>query len=205
MHAKKVRSLWLVVLAEVAVLALAALLVLRQPEGGALYVGLRLAALVGLGLIYLSIWSSLFVRELTRALGRPFVRAHHVLSIVGLALATLHPIAVVTLRSSPSLLLPSFSSWTRFLQRLGPLVWLLLMAGLVAALLRTRWKQWRWLHWLNYVAFFAGVVHAWRLGSDVQGAGMRVLLALLAASVAAAFVWKRLKVTRKPARKPTAA
>jgi len=201
MPEKKVRSLWWVALVDVVVLALAALLVLQQPEGGALYVGLRLAALVGLGLIYLSCWSSLFVRELTKALGRPFVRAHHVLSIVGLALATLHPIGVAINNASAAVLLPRFSSWSAFVARLGPIVWLLLMAGLVSALLRAKWKGWRWLHWANYIAFFAAVLHARTLGSDMQSAGMGVLLPLLAASIVIAFVWKRLKL-RKPARKP---
>ncbi len=204
MPEKKVRSLWWVAIVHLIVLALAALLVLQQPAGGALYVGLRLAALVGLGLIFASCWSSLFVRELTKALGRPFVRAHHVLSIAGLVLATLHPLAVAIQRASAAALLPRFSSWNGFLLRLGPIVWLLLMTGLVSALLRNKWKGWRWLHWANYLAFFAAVYHATRLGSDVQGTGVRVVLVLMAVSLVVAFVWKRLRLRRKPARKSAA-
>jgi methionine sulfoxide reductase heme-binding subunit len=199
MQKKRVRSLWYIVVFEVVIAALAALIVLWQPGGEALYVALRVAALTGFTLVYLAILSSLFLRELVHALGQPYIKVHHVLSIVALSLVTLHPLGWAAYNASVKALLPDFSSLSALLYQVGPFIWLLLLCGLLSALLRKKLKQWRIVHWLNYLAFLMAARHAWTLGSNTQTLGMRIVIVLMATSVVGAFVWKRIKMRRKPA------
>jgi hypothetical protein len=42
--------------------------------------------------------------------------------------------------------------------------------------------------------------HAWTLGSNTQTLGMRIVIVLMATSVLGAFVWKRVKMHKKPAK-----
>jgi DMSO/TMAO reductase YedYZ heme-binding membrane subunit len=200
MAKKPARSIGYVVAIDVAIAALAALIVLWQPGGAPLYNALRVAAMAGFALIYVAILSSLFLRELVHALGQPFIKVHHVLSIVALVLVTLHPLGWAVYNQSASVLLPVFSSWAGLVRKLGPIIWLLLTFGLGSALARRKVKPWRIVHWLNYVAFWLAAVHAWMLGSNAQSLGMRIAIVLMAASVVGAFVWKRLKMRKKPAK-----
>jgi methionine sulfoxide reductase heme-binding subunit len=202
MQKKRGRSIWYVVLVDVVVAALAALRVLVPPSGGAtLYIGLRIAALTGFVLVYLSILSSLFLRELVKALGQPFVKLHHFLSVAALVLVTLHPLGWAVYSGSARAILPSFASVATM--QTGPLIWLLLVFALAAALLRKKLTKWRIVHWLTYLAFLGASFHAWIWGSNTQSLGMRIVIALMAASVVGAFIWKRLKMRKKPARSPS--
>ena len=200
MAQKRVCSLWYVVLVEVAVAALAALIVLWQPGGAALYVALRVAALTGFALVYLAVLSSLFMRELVRKWGQPFIKMHHTLSIVALSLVTLHPLGWAAYNLSARVLLPDVSSLSAPNAQTGPFVWLALVFGLLAALLRKKVRAWRVVHWLNYLAFLMAARHAWMLGSNTQTLGMRIVIVFMAVSVMGAFVWKRIKMGKRPAK-----
>ena len=65
----------------------------------------------------------------------------------------------------------------------------------LAALFRTSSlrKQWRYVHWLNYLAFLLATTHAILLGSEFRSTAMKVIPILLALALVAAFVLKRLQ------------
>jgi sulfoxide reductase heme-binding subunit YedZ len=182
----------------VAGLILVAILLLITPPDSALYAVVRGAALLGYVAVFLASMSSLYLRELVRFFGRSFVKVHHVLSIAGLALITLHPISVIASFGTLSVILPRFGSVRAFLEWGGPPAWDLLIIASVAALLRTSLKKsWRTLHYLNYLAFLLGTVHSLLIGTDTQLWPVRVVAILMALAVVYAFVRKRLLPARR--------
>jgi DMSO/TMAO reductase YedYZ heme-binding membrane subunit len=195
--AKARGPLCLVVVAVVAVLLTAALVSLR-PYGSPLNWLTRGAALLGYLAIFLGIISSAYVRWLVTVFGRPFVHVHHMPSIAGLILLTLHPLGAVLDWGSASVLLPNFESLSTFLRWGGPpALYLIAIASLAAALRKLVDKQWRTVHTLSYIAFLLGTFHATMLGTDFAGAEAQSIIAkivaiLMAIAVAATFAQKRL-------------
>lgn len=197
-EAKARGSRYLVATGIVAVILIAGLIVL-QPYGSPLNWFIRAAALLGYLTVFLSILSSTYMRELIRLFGRPSIQVHHILSITGLALITLHPLGVVLDWNSPRVLLPRFDSLSTFLQWGGPPALYLIVVALLAVLLRRSiGRGWRAIHALNYVGFLLGTVHAVMLGTDFAGNGLRPIIVKIVAvtlglAVAATFVQKRLQ------------
>jgi len=131
-------------------LALVGSLVSMQPYGTPLNWFTRGAALLGYLAIFLSIISSSTMRQLVRFFGRPFVRVHHILSVTGLILITLHPLGVAWSSASLRVFLPRFGSWLAFLQWGGPPAWYLIHIGSLAAVRRQSIsRNWRTVHLLN--------------------------------------------------------
>ena len=185
---------YLAVVGVVAVVLVAILLSL-QPPGSPLYAVVRSAALLGYLFIFVAIVSSAYLRELVVFFGRPFIKVHHIVSVAGLVLITLHPLAVAGFLSDLGVFVPQVDSWLNFFQWGGPPGWYLLGLAVLAALLRKRLKrQWRAVHYLNYIAFLLGTVHAILIGSDVQSVAVRVIAIVMALVVVLLFVKKRLKV-----------
>jgi DMSO/TMAO reductase YedYZ heme-binding membrane subunit len=83
-----------------------------------------------------------------------------------------------------------------------PALYLIGLASL-AALWRTGAlrKQWRYVHWLNYLAFFLASAHAILLGSEFRSPAMKVIPILLSLALVVAFVLKRTQRSRTQARK----
>jgi hypothetical protein len=148
--------------------------------------------------IFLAIISSAHIRRLVRFFGRPFVQVHHVLSVAGLALLTLHPLGVAWSEASPRVWLPRFDSWLTFLEWGGPPAWYLIAAASLAAVLRkTIVRRWRAIHFLNYVAFLLATPHATRIGTDFQHAVVRAVPIALALVVVVTLVQRRTQRRRR--------
>lgn len=162
-------------------------------------------ALLGYWSVFLSILSSAYLRELVRFFGRSFVKVHHVVSVTGLVLIGLHPVVVAINTRSLAVFLPRFSSLYIFLSLGGRLGWYFIGIASLAALLRTNLKRsWRFIHWLNYIAFFLASIHASLIGTTFTGRGVRavilkVIVALLA--LVAAYVFVRRQVGRRRRRR----
>ena len=154
----------------------------------------RTCALLGYLCVFLAAVSALYMRELVRLFGRPFVQTHHVVTVTGLVLLALHAL-IVTISLGASALLPKFGSWRLFFTWGGPVALYLIGLASLVALLRTSSlrKQWRYQHWLNYLAFLLATTHAILLGSEFRSTPMKVVPALLALALVAAFVLKRLQ------------
>jgi DMSO/TMAO reductase YedYZ heme-binding membrane subunit len=165
---------------------------------GVLHAVIRGTALLGYLLIFMTSLGSLYKRELTRYFGRSFIGVHHIFSIGGLALLTLHGLGVAWQSRSLAAILPDFSSLTGFL-RLGgrPALWIFAVTTLTALYRSALRKQWRQIHWLNYLAFVLGTVHGIWIGTDLQALIARIVVGVMGAVVAAAFVWQRIERRRR--------
>jgi sulfoxide reductase heme-binding subunit YedZ len=168
-----------------------------QPNATPINWVIRIAALMGYFCVFGAIVTSACLRQVVRWFGRPFIKVHHILSIVGLTLATIHPLAVAWQALSLSVFIPAVDSWYRFLALGGRPAWYLLVAGALAAVLRgVIGKNWRLLHTLNYLAFWLATVHGILIGASVQNWAMRVVFGVMALVVLGIWVQKRTSVRR---------
>ena len=190
-RARKPKTWPLVVLGVVS-LVLVVILLLLQPSTP-LYAFLHAAALLGYLMIFFASLSSIYLRELVRWLGRPFIKTHHIISVTGLVMITLHPILVAIAFASPSVFVPLFGSLPVFFQNAGRLGWYLLVVASLAALFRKAIGQnWRYVHWLTYLTFWLGTIHAILLGPNVQNWPMRILFIVLALVMVYVLVKRRM-------------
>jgi sulfoxide reductase heme-binding subunit YedZ len=174
------------------------LLQLLQPDAPPINWVIRIAALLGYFCIFGAIVTSAYLRQVARWFGRPFIKIHHILSIVGLSLVTIHPLAVAWQALSLRVFVPAVDSWYRFFALGGRPAWYLLGIGALAAVLRGAiGKNWRLLHILNYLAFWLATVHGILIGTNVQNWPMRVVFGAMALVVLGVFVQKRASIRRR--------
>jgi DMSO/TMAO reductase YedYZ heme-binding membrane subunit len=104
-------------------------------------------------------------------------------------------------RLGPDLALSlSVDAYGRFLWA-GRIALFLFTAGAAAGIVRAvLGKRWRIIHMLNWAAFIVASTHSQMGGPSFRAWPLRVLGILLALGVAAAFVVKRVKMAKKPAR-----
>jgi hypothetical protein len=190
---KSTRGTLIVIALGAIVLLLAIVAIWLRPEGNPVHWIVRGAGMVGYVAIFLAIVSSAYMRELYRLLGRPFLWGHHVVSVSGLILIAIHPLALAIETASAAVFVPRFDSWLVFWQLGGrPALYLLAIASL-GALLRKSWRSgWRTVHMLNYVAFLLGTVHAVLIGTDFGQPFLRLVPIAMAVVVVWVFVRKRL-------------
>ena len=188
---------YLVLLGVVSLALVIGIIALRPPQEP-IYWLIRGAALMAYLAIFFSILSSAYLRQLVRFFGRPFVKVHHVASITGLTVMMLHPLALAWQSGSWSVFVPRFDTFTIFLTFGGRVVWPLVgIAALAARLRKPIGKNWRVIHYLNYLAFWLVTAHAMLIGTNFQSLVMRVIAGLLAAATVAVFVQKRLPRRRR--------
>jgi sulfoxide reductase heme-binding subunit YedZ len=174
------------------------LLQLLQPNATPINWVIRTAALMGYFCIFGAIVTSAYLRQVVRWFGRPFIKIHHILSIVGLSLVTIHPLAVAWQALNLSVFIPAVNSWYAFSALGGRPAWYLLGIGALAAVLRGRiGKNWKLLHTLNYLAFWLATVHGILIGTSVQNWAMRVVFGAMALVVLGVFVQKRTRIRRR--------
>ena len=172
-------------------------LIALQPYGTPLNRVIRGAAMMGYLATFLAIVSSAYMRQMARVFGRPFIRVHHILSVTGLVLLTLHPLGVALDSATLRVFLPRFDSLPVFLQLGGRPAWYFIVAASLAAVLRKTFKNWRVVHFLNYVAFLLATVHANMLGTDLQHAIVKAISVAMALVIVAIFIQKRLQARRR--------
>jgi methionine sulfoxide reductase heme-binding subunit len=175
-----------------ALLIIAILLDLNVEERGALNVIIRVAALMAYWIVFLSIISSHYMRELVRYFGQSFVKIHHMGTITALILMTVHPVGVAIRAASLSVFVPVLASWYEFLYFGGrQALYLFLLAALVAWL-RGVWKKtWRPLHWLAYLAFWFATAHGILIGANMGTPLLQAISIAMASATVAVFVLKR--------------
>jgi DMSO/TMAO reductase YedYZ heme-binding membrane subunit len=197
---KKKTRIWYLALVAVGTLIIAGVLLSLDPLQAtetALSWVVRGAALLGYQFVFLAIISSAFMRPLIKFFGRSFVNIHHVLSITGLVLITLHPVTAAINAASLAVFVPRFASWRLFLSLGGRPAWYLIgVAALAAALRKPIGKRWRLIHYLNYVAFWLASIHASLIGTTFVGAGpryiiLKVIIGILAAATVTTLIQKR--------------
>jgi DMSO/TMAO reductase YedYZ heme-binding membrane subunit len=174
------------------------LLQLLQPSATPVSWVIRIAALMGYFCIFGAILTSAYLRQVVRWFGRPFIKTHHILSIVGLSLVTIHPLAVAWQALNLRVFIPAVDSWYAFFALGGRPAWYLLGIGALAAVWRGAiGKNWKLLHGLNYLAFWLATVHGLLIGTNVQNWPMRVVFGAMALVVLGVFVQKRASIRRR--------
>jgi DMSO/TMAO reductase YedYZ heme-binding membrane subunit len=177
-------------------------------EGEVAHVFTRLFGLYGFLFLGVATLITPFLREVTEAFGRPFLRVHHGFSVLGIVFITLHPIFNAIDRLSLAVFVPNFASWERFWMFAGRPAFIIIYIAVAAAFLRFKApKYWRLFHALMYIALLFGIVHAHLIGEDFEILGVMLIFDALFAASIASFVFKRYRNYRirkeppKPAEK----
>jgi DMSO/TMAO reductase YedYZ heme-binding membrane subunit len=160
----------------------------------------RAAGLLGYIGLFLAILSHEYMKDMRQLYGKPYLAIHHRLAQISLALTLLHPIMIAWLMSDVSSFVPRVDSFHVLLVNGGRVALYLFILATAAGFLRNRIKSfWKYLHWLNYVAFFLVFAHSWLLGTNVSAGALSVIWPVMALVVLIVFVRKHLLGQGKPA------
>ena len=181
------------VLLGIAVLAVViGLLVFPGSEEDFVHVLVMFFGLYGFLFLSLATLITPFLKEITQAFGKPFLKIHHAFSILGIVFITLHPVFNAIDRLSLSVFVPRLDSWDRFWMLAGRPAFIILYIALFAAVLRAKApKYWRPFHALIYIVLLFGIVHANLLGDSFQNLGIVIIFDALFSAAIAGFVLKR--------------
>jgi hypothetical protein len=105
---RKTRPAWYVGWTAFAILLVVSALVVWRTDGTLLRWIVRDLALLGYIAVFFAIVSSYYKRQVMKIFGRSFVDAHHILSVTGAVLLTLHPIGVAWDEMDPTVFIPVF-------------------------------------------------------------------------------------------------
>jgi len=190
MPLKRAGVLFLLIIAVLAVIILL-LFLPRAIEGDFTRSAVRFFGLYGYLFLSITTLVAPFLREVTQALGRPFIKIHHSLAVLGVVFITLHPV-FNAIESSLSVFVPNFDSWNRFWILAGRPAFILVYIAIFVAFLRAKApKYWRAFHALMYVVLLFGIVHANLLGHDFQNLGIIIIFNVLFIMSLAGFAFKR--------------
>jgi len=158
---------------------------------------IRAGALLGYLGVFMAALSSNYMRELTRYFGRSFITVHHIVSVTALVALAVHAVSVAWQMGSAAAFLPNFSSARLFFALGGrPAFWLLALTSLTALFRTAIGKNWKIIHWLNYVAFTLGTIHAQMIGTSFSHLGLRIVAWVMLAVLLGVFAWKRTRKQR---------
>jgi DMSO/TMAO reductase YedYZ heme-binding membrane subunit len=163
-------------------------------EGEPAHVLVRLFGLYGFLFLGVATLITPFLKEITQAFGKPFLRIHHAFSVLGIIFITLHPVFNAIQRLSLSVFVPHFDSWKRFWMFAGSPAFIILYIAFLAAFLRAKApKYWRPFHALMYIVLLFGIVHANLIGDDFANVGIMIIFDGLFAASIAGLVLKRFR------------
>ena len=191
MTKRKPKNTWVLVLGALVLILLVVGTVTLDQIALPVYGLVRMAAVTGYLCIFLAVVSSNYMRELTKYFGRPFIRVHHIVSLTALAVLTIHAVTVAWIWKMPAIFIPSVD----MPQALA--FWLLAVAALAAVFRKAIGKRWKIVHWINYLVFLLGTLHAQTLGANFQHLAIRIVSVIMALIVVFLFVWKRTAKRRR--------
>jgi methionine sulfoxide reductase heme-binding subunit len=165
--------------------------ILLQRPGEPLRMVARFAATFGYLAIFLSILSSEYMAKMRKISGLPFLKAHHNLARIGILLILIHPLALALEGQDVLIFLPVFYPVDLFLALGGRTALYLFLLAAGIAIYRKKYRNWRKVHYLNYLAFLLVTAHALLIGTDFKIDIMRVLALVMAAAVTGIFIHKR--------------
>ncbi len=176
-----------------ALLAFIVFLVLPEAvEEEPIHILVRLFGLFGYVFLSITTLTTPFLKEVTMAFGKSFLRIHHIFAALGAVFITLHPVFNAIERLSIAVFIPNFSSWNAFWALAGRPALIILYVAVFAAFLRTRTpRYWRLFHALMYVVLLFGIVHAFLIGDDFQNQWVAAIFTSLFILSIAGFVIKR--------------
>lgn len=158
----------------------------------------RIAGLAGIASLFIAIVLSLLVRQSRQIFGLAYIKVHHLFSITGLILISLHPVIMAIDFGTSRIFIPDFSSWNAFLANAGrPALYLIYIATIAAILRRNIVKYWRYIHSLLYIAFILGAIHGILSGSDLSNPVLYILYVTMIITVMIIFLYKRVLTAKK--------
>lgn len=168
------------------------------PPPGIMNASIRLFALWGFIGLTLSAMMNINKKILYQKFGLKFMNVHHFLAIFALVTATLHPILFSIQQMSLRVFIPNVSSWHKFWELGGRPALYLVYIAFIAALFRKKSKKaWKYIHWLNYLAFIMIFVHGILIGTDFQTIIIIVLSSVLFLGSFLTFLYLRTPTFKK--------
>jgi predicted ferric reductase len=150
----------------------------------------RFAGTFGYLTLFLAIITSEYMAKIKKITGLPFMKAHHNLARIGILLILIHPFTFVLQGRGIQIFSPI--SPTNIFIALGgrPALYLFLLAAGIA-IYRKKYRNWRKVHYLSYLAFLLVSIHALMIGDDFRFNIMRALVLAMTVTVIAVFIHKR--------------
>ncbi|MBN1135167.1 MAG: hypothetical protein JXM73_01185 [Anaerolineae bacterium] len=196
----RARPAWYAAWTAFGILLVASALVVLRTEGTLMRWIVRDLALLGYIVVFIAIVSSYYKREIMTIFGRGFVDAHHILTVTGAVLLTLHPIGVALDEMNLAVFIPALWPLYDLLRYGGRLAWYILAVAALSAVWRKKiGRRWRAVHDFNYLAFTLGTVHANLLGHNFRDLPVRLVSIAMLTIVAVLFVRQRIEARRKQA------
>jgi len=153
---------------------------------------IRLGALFGFTAMFIATTMSPFMVQLYKIFGKPFIKLHHIFSIFGLIMITLHPVMFAISKMDITVFIPDVSSWISFWELAGrPAFFIIYIAALAAILRKSIQKYWRVFHVLNYIALLFAYIHGVLIGTDFQNFGILILFSAMLIISISSFALKR--------------
>lgn len=156
----------------------------------------RFAGTFGYLTVFLAIVTSEYMAKMKKISGLPFMTAHHNLARIGLLLILIHPLTFILQGRGIGNFSP-ISPTNVFIGLAGRPAFYLFFLAAGIALYRKKYKNWRKVHYLSYLAFLLVTLHALMLGDDFELAIMRILAIAMAITVIVIFIHKRSASGRK--------
>jgi methionine sulfoxide reductase heme-binding subunit len=125
-----------------------------------------------------------------------FNELHRSVSIVAVIFLAIHVTTTVVDSYVPtgwlSLIVPLTSRYERWGVAAGAVALDLTLAVWLSSLFKARVKNqsWRFIHWFSWLAFVAAITHAFVTGTDTRSGAGLALVALCAAVVLVAAIWR---------------
>lgn len=164
-------------------------LILQTPEEPIVMLR-RFAGTFGYLTLFLAIITSEYMTKIKKITGLPFMKAHHNLARIGILLMLIHPFTFILQGRGIQIFSP-ISPTNIFIAFGGrPALYLFLLAAGIA-IYRKKYRNWRKVHYLSYLAFLLVSIHALMIGEDFRFNIMRVLALAMAVAVIVVFIDKR--------------
>ena len=191
------RTGWLVIAVIFVLFAIPVAVVAANPSISPLTTGIRIAGLTGFVALAGAMIMTLFLPEIYRNFGRPFLRIHHLFAVAGIILVTLHPVLLAIRVMTVAVFLPAFGSLYEFFALGGRLALILMYGALAGVFLRAAIPAgWRALHALMWVVLVLALLHGMLIGTDFREPLMGALFTTLTIAALGAFFAKRIKRRR---------
>jgi hypothetical protein len=159
--------------------------------------GIRVTGLIGFASLFISVILSNFFEEYKEK-NKKNLLSHHVFSIIGIVLITLHPVIFAINKADIGVFLPKFDSWNVFWELAGRPSLILLYVGFVSGFLFKIYKRsWRALHMIVYISLFFSLIHAILIGTDFQNPYIAFIFVILFLIMIYVLIDKRLKPKSK--------
>lgn len=180
-----------IIVATISLYILILILIFLEPIEHGLNFIIRFAALMGFTSMFIATIMTPFMVQLYKIFGKPFIKIHHLYSITGLILITLHPVAFAISKLDIAIFVPVFYPWYDFWSLGGRVALILIYIAVLGVLLRKKIKNWRILHVLNYIALFLAYVHGVLIGTDFKTLGILIIFTVMLVLSFGVLIFKR--------------